>query len=234
MKVSIARVLSDLQKKCMGYVVNMSYLYGNICVKADPMSLLGFEIVSGGSVLKIENAVDAIVHNEPDDDDKIDLYPKAGVDIEEIAAGVFSVHPEFIQSREQTEVPEDEKEYKDPMEYLRLTMPEVNEDRRDVLRDGVDTVFKACKAQLDALFVYTTGRLTVLSVGEPIDEVEETKETIEANRKKYLEMAQEITDEKKQQIEDAYQRYLKRKAEKGGSTDTVAGGSAPGQSLRMD
>ncbi len=195
------------------------------------MSLLGFEITGENSVRKIENVADAIVHSQPDDDDKIDLYPKNGASIEDISAGVMAIHPEFSQSIEKTDVEDDENE--EAMEFLRLTMPEVNDDRKDILTKGVDAVHDLTKGQLDSLFTYITGKLTVLSVGESPEEIKQVKDMLEVNKKKYADTVEELTSEKKQEIENAYQRYLKKKAEDGGDT-AASGASAPGQSMKMN
>lgn len=231
MKASIAKVITELQTKCLGYLTNTSYLYGQLCVKAEAMSLLGFEITTEKSGKKIENVADAIIHDKPDDDDKIDLFPKNGMSLDDIGAGVRDIHPEFKQSREKTQV--EDEEYEESVEFLRLTMPEVDDDRRDVLNKGVDAVHDITKGQLDAIFTYTAGRLTVLSVGESPEEIKQVKDMLEENKKKYEGALEEMTSDKKKQIEDAYQRYLKKKAE-GGDDGAPAGGPAPGQSIKMN
>jgi len=231
MKISIAKAITEMQNKSLGYITNMTYLYGQLCIKAEPMSLLGFEITGNNSINKIENVADAIVHNQPDDDFIIDLYPKNGFEIADIAAGVMEIHPEFKQSIEKTQVEDEENE--EAMEFLRLTMPDVDDDRRDIYNKGVDTVHDMTKGQLDALFTYMTGKLTVLSVGESPEEMKQVKDMLEENKKKYSETVEQVTSDKKQEIENAYQRYLKKKAE-GGGDSTAPGASAPGQSMKMN
>lgn len=209
----------------MGYVTGMSYGYSQFCVKADAMSLLDIELNDGGEVKKIEDLAYVILHNKEGDDDKIDLVPRRdSSDIEILSAGVAESYPEFIQSIETEEtdddvafksqitadvqsqygieVPEAEKQY-----YLRLTMPEVDDERKKVLDEAVKLIHDATVTRMDATLAFFTATITSKLVGEDEMAVKEVKQKIEDLKKQYEEMREKLTDEKKQQIEEGNRRY---------------------------
>jgi len=228
MKQSILLDLGNLQERLMGYVTNMSYCYSQYCVKADAMSLLGIELHDGDKVLAIEDLAYVALHNKEGDDDKIDLIPKGdSSDIEILSAGVAESYPEFIQSIETEEtdedlaqkeemratvekqfgmkVPEAEKAY-----YLRLTMPEVNDDRKKLLEDAVTVIHDTAKLQMDAVLTYYTASITAKLVGETEETAEAIKGKLEELKKSYDDMREKLTDDKKKEIEDGNKRYHER------------------------
>lgn len=221
MKKSILTSLSELQQKSLGHIGMLSYQYSNICVKADGCSLLAIEMEEDGISYHVEDLAHIIVHTDEGDDDKIDLIPKGGDDdIPLLAQGVLEAHPEFIQSVEEME---------DQNHLLRLTMPEVNDDRKKVLEDAVNLCHDECQAKLDALNTFYTAAIEAQIVGETKEVIDEVNENVKNLKDEFSKIREQYKADKLKEVEDAWQRYLAR------TEQNVAGAPSAklGQSLKM-
>lgn len=231
MKRSIVNTLNELNTRIMGHVAVMSYGYCQLCVKADASSILGFEQTLNGMPQKIEDLADVYVHTEEGDDDKLDLFPKRGEYLALLAMGIMEIHPEFKQEALTYEgVDEEDKDSLDA-KFLRLTMPKVNKDRRDVIMQAIDLLHKQCLAKLDALKVKYEAKLTQLIVTSDPAAVKEAQDTLTEQIDEGKEMCENLTNDKRKEVEDAYQRYLMQQERSGAAEkkDTHIG-----QQLKMD
>ena len=270
MKRSVIIELNNAQQRQMGYVTVMSYAYCNLCVKADASSLLGVEVAMSGMPLHIEDMADVYVHTLKEDGDEtiIDLFPKEANYLSLLAQGVFKAHPEMKQSIE-TYPDASEEDKDDPnAKFLRLTMPEVDKNRRDVLMQAIDALDEKCKLQLEVVKNKTTAKLTALGV-KPIPkeavqsvaaanlsalgaaplpkgkedpkkkEEEDPLAKLEEQHAQYDQMRDSLTNDKKKDVEDAYQQYLQHQEQAGsapaGKKEQEGGVlSNIGQQLKMD
>lgn len=229
--------ISEMEKRMLAFVTAMSYNYCQLCVKAEPSSLLTAEMFAQGDVKHIEDLAFVYVHNKDKDGDDIsmDLYPKAKEFLPIIAQGMTQAHPEFKQEiLTRDDAPEDDEEdYK----YLRLTVPEINKDRRDAINSGIDAIHTLCKTNLDKMYVECTTGLVPVMVGYSPEEVDEVNKEKDKYRDTYKKMMEDLTNDKKKEVEDAYQEYLKN----GGKTDdsssqdnkNSSGGPQISQSIKM-
>ena len=71
MKVKISNVLIQTQERLVGYVTEMSYGYAQLCVKADPSSLLSFEEKIDDKTYRMEDMARIVVHDKEGDDDNL-------------------------------------------------------------------------------------------------------------------------------------------------------------------
>lgn len=204
MKRSISSALTQHQQKSIGHIGVLSYQYSNLCIKADGCSLLGMEIEDDDYTYHIEDLAHVKMHTQEGDDDKIDLIPKNGDDdIEVLSKSVMDVHPEFIQSIE-------EVENGNGLHMLRLTMPEVNDDRKDVLEDAINVCYDECKAKLDALNTYYTGIIDAQLVGETKEVIDEVTGNMNTVKDKIQEIIDKYKEDKLKELEDGYQRWLNK------------------------
>lgn len=116
------------------------------------------------------------------------------------------MHPEFRQSLETVHI---ESKNKD-LRYIRLTIPEVNKDRYDVLNNGVDAFYNEAKAQLDMNRQKYFVELSTVMNGEPKQDADEAKAQFDKLYDDNCKMAQQNVDDKKKEIEEAYQHYLEQ------------------------
>ena len=97
--------------------------------------------------------------------------------------------------------------------YILVTMPEVDDDRYDALKKGVEALYEGCKNQMDVANTNADGKLAVLTV----DETPENMRLIKAERdklnKQWTEHRDGLYHEKLQEIEDAHNKWLNQKAD---------------------
>jgi hypothetical protein len=130
---------------------------------------------------------------------------------------VFEAHPEFKQQfmLRPTEGEDQELEPKqlyDPtvqgFKYLLCTMPEVDKNRYDLLKNGVKALHGECISKINILNMQTKAALTdgsFLSTQKDMDEAEaRLKELYDTTKEKADQLLQDKLDE----IEEAYKHYL--------------------------
>ena len=145
MKRSVISQYDQLKGRMEGYAAMLYYRYANLCIKADELSLLPIVIVVEGETKKFED----VANVAKDGEYAFKIFPKYDDDLEAVSMGITHEHPEFKQERKTLEVQtEDGKNVEIP--YLLVTMPPVDNDRHDVLKQGADALYQECKAQMEA------------------------------------------------------------------------------------
>lgn len=215
MRKSTAITLGELESKLSGYVGLLQFRYSNLCVEADPVSLMPVTVEYDGDSFDIEKVADVAIPR----DDQLQVYPKDPLLLLTIGKAIAEYHPEFkqeiVEDKDEDESStsnEDKNENKDENKSLLLTMPEVNKDRRDVLMDGVKVLYEQLKPTLDTNIQVYTQRVVTELAGASVSEIDEAKESIEEIKKQHFELAKTYREKKEKQIEDAYQRYLEKKS----------------------
>ncbi|MGM9699498.1 MAG: hypothetical protein ACI3Y0_12795 [Prevotella sp.] len=215
MKHKIVNVIAKAQERLLGYIGQMSYEYAQLCIKADPSSLLGFEEVINGKTMRMEDLARVVVHDAEDDNDKIDIYPNDPSFIACIMGGMMSIHPEMqftLEKYEEAEEDDDNPELK----YLRLTMPKVNDDRRKLLLAAIDAIDEQCKVNHEKMKVKYAAELTTATLTEKASDADEAKKLFEQLFDNYKRMRERMTEEQKENVKKAFLRYAKEKAKEEG------------------
>lgn len=219
MTKEISLLLGELKSRLNAYVGLMGFRFSNLCVKSDPVALLPIAVEVNGEAYHLEDTCDVTQPNEF----QLALYPKSEDLINQLSQGVLATHPEMKQERmaildddTHKEVPvQDLKEGDKVAAYcIRLTMPTVNKDRHDVLTDSVKLFYDDTMANIDGNCVAYTERIPVELKEHPkqAEEIEEAKNALKKLRSQFEELAKKIRDEKTQEIEEAYQKYLAEKS----------------------
>lgn len=219
MTKEISLLLGELKSRLNAYVGLMGFRFSNLCVKSDPVAMLPIAVEINGEPYYIEDTCDITQPNEF----QLMLYPKSEDLINQLSRGVLATHPEMKQERmamldDDTHkvVPvQDVKEGDKVAAYcIRLTMPTVNKDRHDVLTDSVKLFYDDTMANIDGNCAAYTERIPVELQEHPnqAEEIEAAKEALKKLRSQFEEQAKKIRDEKTQEIEDAYQKYLADKS----------------------
>ncbi len=228
MKRSIEVALIDAQNKMLGHVSNMSYMFCNICVKADPSSLLGVEMSYGGMDKRIEDVADVMVHEDENERHMMNVYPKNSAYFSCLYQGITEAHPE-IKITLETAPGADEKDGLDA-KYLLLTMPEVDKDRRDLVNTAINALHTECSAKLDAEKVKATAEVGSCTVGSPEEVVKEAKDKLQEIYDTYVEMMEKLYNDKVQEVEEAYKCYVAGNVEGA----PIKRDEQSGQSMNMD
>lgn len=238
MRKSTALILGELQGILSGYVALMNYKFLNLCVKAEAASLLPVTVEYDGDRYDIEQVADVTSPRE----DQLQVYPKEPVLLFAIGKAIALSHPEFKQEIVKddsngaqpstiNETPNDE----DADKSILLTMPVVNKDRHDVLIDAIGVLYDETRAKLKEKLGIFSERTMANLAGAAAKETDEAKNALEDIRKQHEDLAQQYYDNKKKEIEDAYERYLKELTEKKSAQheQAVATNMEAGQSFEM-
>ena len=214
MRRSIKIILGELDGKLTGHAALLNYRYMNLCVKAEPAALLSFTITDiEGNTYNIEEVADTLMP----DDYSFEFVPKEMGMLPFIQEGIAEAHPEFKQKVIKPEA-DDRYFYPDTPEYdqerhLICTMPEVDDNRYDILKQSVKTLYDERKVEMDKIKAEYTKTLSDKTAGLPKEEVDEAKDKMEALCKQYADLSKQYRDTKEQEIEEAYKQWQVSQAE---------------------
>ena len=206
MKLDVELQIKEYDGVLSGYTVLLVFRLMNLCVKAEPASLLPAVVLFRGAEKKIEEVANVGIMA----DDQLDVYPFHDELLVPIGQAIMDVHPEFRQELKNVKIENQEKE----LNFSRLHMPEVNDDRKKVLLDGVDNFAKVTKEQLDATKSKYKVRVDQKLYKSSKDEIEEAKNRMDELYDQYSKRADKAVEDKKKEIEEAYQLWLEKKAQK--------------------
>lgn len=205
MKRSISNQYDQLQEKLKGYVAMMNFRYINLCIKADPVSLIPVKVNVEGT----EKNLEQVAMTAKKDDYRFWIVPKYDEDKDSICKGIAKVHPEFKQKEDTLKIEgisEDGEAY--DVHYIELTMPDVDDNRYNALKDAVDVVYQECKTLMEAAVSKAKAEIAFLSVGEPKEDIDGINKAVDNLNEKCEEQRDKLRDKKLQDIEDAYKNWL--------------------------
>lgn len=205
MKRSISNQYDQLQEKLKGYVAMMNFKYINLCIKADPVSLIPVKVNVEGT----EKNLEQVAMTAKKDDYRFWIVPKYDEDKDSICKGIAKVHPEFKQKEDTLKIEgisEDGEAY--DVHYIELTMPDVDDNRYNALKDAVDVVYQECKTLMEAAVSKAKAEIAFLSVGEPKEDIDGINKAVDNLNEKCEEQRDKLRDKKLQDIEDAYKKWL--------------------------
>lgn len=216
-----------MESRLGGYVTLLVYRYANLCVKAQPLSLLSAQIIDDEmGEMKLEQVAGVMLL----DDYHLKLVPFDPRFNFPLCKAIKLEHPEFKQDLVKPENGEEDER------ILILTMPEVNKDRRDVLIDSVNVLFDGCKAKMDKTSAEYRLKLEKKIVTLPTDdERNEAKDALDSSIKNHQGIVDKVKEDKVKEIEEAYQRYLDEQASKRNQADETAAarGEHAGRQMRV-
>ncbi len=218
MRNKISLRLGELDTKLNSSVAMLCFAYFNLCVKAEPVSLLPVVIKIDGEEYKIEEVAQVAMPEK----NQLMVYPNDESVLFEIGKAIAMAHPEFDQdivSADPDKASGDGLDDPDDDKAILLTMPKVDDDRHDALMDAVKVAFDEAKQRMDFHCGVCTAKITSQLLGAPAEELKEAKDALQELKDKYGELAQQYRDQKEKEIEEAYQLYLKQQQEKDRKTE---------------
>ncbi len=189
--------IKSFEKKLGSYHYLLTFRYSNLCVKADPMSLLPVTVTVGNMERNIEDVAEVVQM----DDFHLAVMPKRMDVIRDVQEGIFEAHPEFKTSVEQME--EDQADSK----FLLCEMPLVDKKRHDLLTEATKSLYEECKARMDAVLLEEK-KIFVELLAEDPESLQETVDQINKKHSDAVSDIQELRDKKLDEIEEAYAKYL--------------------------
>lgn len=207
MKRSIGNELNELYTKLSNLSGVFGYQLQNLCVKAEPVALLTIEVNVEGENQKLEDCT-TIAKN---DEYSFMIVPHYEDDIPALEQGILKAHPEFKLKKKTMTVDSmdlkgNPKEVEVP--YILATMPDVTDERYDILNESVKLLYDNCKAKMEAAILKSDTKLAGLLVSEGKDTVDEVTDAIDMIKKEWNDKRDQTRDEKLKEIEDAYQKWL--------------------------
>jgi len=197
----------QLQEKLQGYIGMMFIGYANLCVKVEPVSLLTISVDVEGDLKKLEDV--ATIGQK--DEYQLMIIPHLDEDLPAVGQGIFNAHPEFKQEQEKMEVEmPDGKKRQTP--YILVTMPEVDKNRRDVLKQAADALYNDTKVKMDTAIAQTDAKIAAMSVNEKPEDADNIKESLKEKKEMWEKHRDQMHDDKLKEIEDGYQHHLQQQA----------------------
>ena len=234
MKRAIINQLGQLSEQLKGYVGALNYRYLNLCVKAEEVSLLPIQVPIEGEPKNLEDVAYAGKRNG--DDYSIYVIPKIQDDMRDIADAVRSYHPEFIQEIQKETVDPQDGSGEQEVQLLRLKMPEVNDDRYDVLKQGANTFYDMCKADMEKARMEADMQFAALGIDEKPEDMDKVKKGVDETCDMWTKKRDQLHDEKLKEIEDAHNDWLanKQAADQKKQEDEAAKNQNAGSSMRLN
>ena len=192
--------IKSFEKKLGGYQYLLTFRYSNLCVKADPISLLPVSITVGNREQNIEDVAQVVQM----DDFHIVVVPKQMDVLRDVQEGIFEAHPEFKMSIEQMEK-------NDPSSrFILCEMPPVDKPRYDLLTEATKNLYEECKARMDAVLLE---EIFVELLAEDPESLQKVVDQINEKHNNAINDIMELRDKKLEEIEEAYAKYLEDHAQ---------------------
>ena len=209
----LLKEVQTASSKFGAYYGLLDFRYKNLCVKADPFSLLPVTIQANLYECNIEEVASVLTV----DDFRMAIYPNDEMYLVEISKGVLHAHPEFKQTLMlHTSDGEDQELNPDKLydqslkgvKYLIFTMPEVDKNRYDLLTNGVKSLHDECMSRVKVVNMQTKAQLTNGSFLSTEKDIQEAEARLKELYDKTVEQVDKLKDDKLDEIEEAYQKYL--------------------------
>lgn len=209
MKRAVKVLIEDARTRMSSYLGMYVYRLMNLCIKAEPMALLSVTVQTENG----EENLEKVANVYRPDDFHFYIVPNDPEEIAKVGKAVLLQHPEFSQEVKTAENTDDDGN-KEEVEYLYVSMPEVNKDRYNVLTDGVKILSDEVKIKLEETYNLFKVRIEAKLAGAGKEEREEAEKSL----KDLQEMAEskmgEYQKKKLSDIDEAYQNYLSKEEEK--------------------
>ena len=189
--------IKSFEKKLGSYHYLLTFRYSNLCVKADPMSLLPVTVTVGSREQNIEEVAQVVQM----DDFHLAVMPKHMDVLRDVQQGIFEAHPEFIMTIEQMD--EDDADSR----FVYCEMPPVDKQRHDLLTEATKSLYEECKARMDAVLLEEKRSFVELLAEDP-QSLQEVVDQLNEKHSDAVSDIQELRDKKLEEIEEAYEKYL--------------------------
>ena len=213
--------LNEVEKKMSAYMTLLHFRYMNLCIKAEAAALIPVNVIIYGEGKNIEEVAEVAIP----DDYHLDVIPKDDEHRDAIIQAVTAAHPEFRPSMKTTKISGRDKQY---MEY---EMTEVDKSRRDFLNETVKSLYDEAKIKIDTTYHEEQAGFAEYLRNNP-DQLDEVNKELDNIHNKALKSIQGSRDDKLQEIEEGYIRYLNQQSNQQDAEDNPDFDVT--QSMKMD
>jgi ribosome recycling factor len=198
MNLYISAAIKELQEKLNAYLALLNYRYSNLCVKAELGALMPVTVAA-----EKEYNIEDVAKVATPDEYRLEVYPNHEDYQKPIIEAIFDVHPEF-----KMEVVDDPGDT--GTTHIVYTMPDVNKDRRDLLKNTAKVFYEECNIEIEKECGKYITSLSDLDGRLPMEEVSEISMVLKHIREDYREKSNDLYQQKLAEIEEGYQQYLSK------------------------
>lgn len=224
MRKRIFDLIKESQTLFSAHAMSYCYKMMNLCLTSDPAAMLSFKVNYEGKLFNLE---DVAVVTLPDKTHYM-IYPQDQDLVLPIIKAMMKPHPEF-----KPEILEEDKDY--PLRIL-VTVPEVDDDRHDLLLDAIDTLTQETETNMDILNKKYTARILEIIPLKAVDEIDEAKESLKSIQDYFKEICDKQHTKKLEEVENAYNAWKSQNTEKSTAKQEkeAAAGEKVGLSMSLD
>lgn len=207
MKRAIVNEYTSLEEKYTGFVNLLNYRLMNLCIKAEEAALLPIKVNVDGTSANLEDVATLAKKN----DYEFIVVPNYTDDMNSVAQGIAMIHPEFKQTVDKWEVEslnQNQEKVMKNVPYILLTMPEVNDDRYNLLKETTDLAYDDCKTRMEAAKVKSTGEIEGMLADMTEDEAKEVKNAFKQLSEDWESKREDMYQQKIEEIDEAYNKWL--------------------------
>ena len=219
MNAHLLKEIQNASSKFGAYYGLLDFRYKNLCVKSDGTSLMSVSVMANGYECNIEEVAMVSQPNEF----QLAVIPNEEMYLKDIVKGIFEAHPEFKMkmmlrtdngAEELNEDQENESgTQKQGQKYILYTMPDVDKERYDLLTEGAKALHRECRSKIEIVNFDAQNKLLEGSFISNQTDMEEADTQLKKVYEQSKEMADQLFEQKLEEIEDAYQKYLEDKSE---------------------
>lgn len=231
MKRSVLHDYNQLEEKLTGYVAMLNFKFLNLCVKAEEASLLPVTVNVDGASKKLEE----VAVTAKKDEYRFIIVPHIDEDMEAVGRGILMSHPDFKQDVESLHIDAHDAEGNPigrDVPYILLTMPEVDDERYDFLKQAVDTFYQQSKMLMEKSVSEAKGLIAMHIIGEPEEEIDGINKALEKLNDEKSEQREKLRAEKLQEIEEAHKKWQTEHAQDEHQNNGIHGENS-GRSMRF-
>ena len=213
MRRIIIKEFDKLAEDLSNFVAMFNFRMKDLCVKAEEVALLSVKVQVEGEMQNLEKCTTI----GKKDDYNFMIFPNYDEDMPALQQGLFRAHPEFKQKIESMTVDvlgKDNKTTEKEARYVLVTMPKVDDDRYDLLKNAVKAMHEECKTQMQNANTRADVKLAELTIGEEKANIDLIKAKRDELNAQWNGKREELYNEKLQEIEDAHNQWLTEKAER--------------------
>ena len=215
MKRSIIQAFEEMESKLSGHVAVATYNYMTLCVKAEEMALLTLSFNIEGE----EKYLEEVAKVAKPDDYTLIVIPNYDEDLQILKDGIHRQYPAFKQDIGQKTVEVSNGQDKEPkkvtVNYLKLTMPPVDESRKQRLTEAIKKIHEECQKQMGNTLATSQAKLKQLCESEEQSIQDEVRRSIAAAKKKWEDHCNKIYNEKIEDVNAGHDKYqYDKKSEK--------------------
>lgn len=213
MRRIIIKEFDKLAEDLSNFVAMFNFRMKDLCVKAEEVALLSVKVQVEGEMQNLEKCTTI----GKKDDYNFMIFPNYDEDMPALQQGLFRAHPEFKQKIESMTVDvlgKDNKTTEKEARYVLVTMPKVDDDRYDLLKNAVKAMHEECKTQMQNANTRADVKLAELTIGEEKANIDLIKAKRDELNAQWNGKREELYNEKFQEIEDAHNKWLTEKAER--------------------